>query len=64
MREGDIDLMQMFNIFNMGVGMTLIISQNEADNALKILKKNQIDAYIIGEITDNANNLLDKINIV
>ena len=64
MREGDIDLMQMFNIFNMGVGMTLIISQDEADNALKILKKNQIDAYIIGEITDNANNLLDKINIV
>ena len=64
MREGNIDLMQMFNIFNMGVGMTLIISQDEADNALKILKKNQIDAYIIGEITDNADNLLDKINIV
>ena len=64
MREGDIDLMQMFNIFNMGVGMTLIISQDEADNALKFLKKNQIDAYIIGEITDNANNLLDKIIIV
>ena len=55
---------QMFNIFNMGVGMTLIISQDEADNALKFLKKNQIDAYIIGEITDNADNLLDKINIV
>ena len=64
MREGNIDFTQMLNIFNMGVGMTLIISPDEADAALKILKLDNIDAYIIGEIADNSDGLLAKINII
>ena len=64
MSEGDIDFTQMLNIFNMGVGMTLILSPDEADAALKILKLDNIDAYIIGEIADNSDGLLAKINII
>ena len=40
----------MFNTFNMGVGMTAIVSQADAPRALEILKANGIDAYVLGEI--------------
>ena len=40
----------MFNTFNMGVGMTVIVSRKEAVRALEILKENGEDAYVIGEI--------------
>jgi phosphoribosylformylglycinamidine cyclo-ligase len=34
----------------MGVGMSVVVSKDEADKALEILKANGEDAYIIGEI--------------
>ncbi len=40
----------MFNTFNMGVGMSIVVSENEADAALKILKENGEDAYPVGRI--------------
>ena len=40
----------MFNTFNMGVGMTVIVSRKEAVRALEILKENGEDAYVIGAI--------------
>ena len=33
----------------MGVGMSIVVSKNDADKALQILKANGEDAYIIGE---------------
>ena len=41
----------MFNTFNMGVGMSIVVSKDEADKALEVLKANGEDAYIIGNIT-------------
>lgn len=64
MREGNIDEDQMFNIFNMGVGMTLILSPDSVDDALKILNENNINAYIIGEVIKNENPELNKVDIV
>ena len=40
----------MFNTFNMGVGMSIVVSKEDADRALEILKDNGEDAYVIGEI--------------
>ena len=40
----------MFNTFNMGVGMSVVVDKNDADKALEILKANSEDAYIMGEI--------------
>ena len=40
----------MFNTFNMGVGMSLIVSYDSADRALETLSRQGIDAYPIGEI--------------
>ncbi|WP_337760760.1 AIR synthase-related protein [Dysosmobacter sp.] len=40
----------MFNTFNMGVGMAVIVSPETADAALSALKAEGIDAYVCGEI--------------
>ena len=48
-KEGNIPERDMFNTFNMGVGMSIVVSKNDADKALEILKANGEDAYIIGE---------------
>ena len=40
----------MFNTFNMGVGMTMIVAKDDADKALAALKENGQDAYVIGEV--------------
>jgi phosphoribosylformylglycinamidine cyclo-ligase len=50
----------MFNTFNMGVGMSIIVSPEYAARAIDILHANGEDAYIIGEITESA----DKIQII
>ncbi|MBP3361177.1 MAG: phosphoribosylformylglycinamidine cyclo-ligase [Clostridia bacterium] len=47
---GGIPERDMFNTFNMGVGMSVTVSKNDADKALEILRANGEDAYIIGEI--------------
>lgn len=48
-KQGNIPERDMFNTFNMGVGMSVIVDKNDADRALEILKANGEDAYIIGE---------------
>jgi phosphoribosylformylglycinamidine cyclo-ligase len=40
----------MFNTFNMGVGMTVIVSREDAPTALNVLRANGEDAYVIGDI--------------
>jgi len=49
-REGKIPERDMFNTFNMGVGMAVVVDKLEADKAVACLKANGIDAYILGEI--------------
>lgn len=47
---GKISERDMFNTFNMGVGMSVIVSKEDADKAIATLKENGKDAYVIGEI--------------
>lgn len=49
-KKGNISERDMFNTFNMGVGMSVVVSKNDADTAVDILRNNGIDAYIMGEI--------------
>ena len=51
----------MFNTFNMGVGMSIVVPADEAEKALSILKREGEDAYVIGEITESAD---EKIRLV
>ena len=48
--KGNIPERDMFNTFNMGVGMTLVVSKETVDKALAALAENGVDAYVLGEI--------------
>jgi len=49
-KTGNIPERDMFNTYNMGVGMSVVVSKENADKALSVLKANGEDAYIIGEV--------------
>ncbi len=44
----------MFNTYNMGVGMTMIVAKDDADKALAALKEKRPDAYVIGEVVSGG----------
>jgi len=56
--RGGISERDMFNTYNMGVGMSIVVSAEDAEEALKILKNNGEDAYIIGEITESDEKII------
>ena len=47
---GNVPERDMFNTYNMGVGMTVVVPAAEVDTALEILRANGEDAYVIGTI--------------
>lgn len=49
-REGNIPERDMFNTFNMGVGMSVVVAKDDVEKTLEILKANGEDAYVMGEI--------------
>lgn len=49
-KEGGISEHDMFNTFNMGVGMTVIVSAEDAEKAISVLKDAGESPYVIGEI--------------
>lgn len=57
-KEGNISERDMFNTYNMGVGMSVVVSKDEADKALEILRANGEDAYIIGEIVKSDESVI------
>ncbi len=58
MKTGNIPERDMFNTFNMGVGMSAILDKNDADKALAVLKAAGQDAYIIGEIAESEEGVI------
>ena len=49
-RTGGISEHDMFNTFNMGVGMSIVVAKEDVPRALSVLKENGEDAYVLGEI--------------
>ena len=49
-KTGNIPERDMFNTFNMGVGMSIVVPRDQADRAIAILKEQGEDAYLLGEI--------------
>ena len=48
--KGGVSERDMFNTYNMGVGMSVVVPAAEADRAVAVLRENGVDAYPIGEI--------------
>ena len=58
-KKGNIPERDMFNTFNMGVGMSVVVAAEDAGTALQVLRANGEDAYIIGSIVESE----DKVQI-
>ena len=56
-KKGGISEHDMFNTFNMGVGMSIVVAKDDADRALEILRQCGEDAYIIGEIVKSEEKI-------
>jgi phosphoribosylformylglycinamidine cyclo-ligase len=56
-KTGGVCERDMFNTFNMGVGMSVVVSKEDADKALTILRANGESAYIMGEIVKSDNKI-------
>ena len=53
---GNISTQDMFNTFNMGVGMTLVVERKDVDKTLEIL--NSENAYVLGSIVKSDEKLI------
>lgn len=51
-KYGKVDHREMFNVFNMGVGMVLMVDPNDADQTVKMFNELGEKAYVIGNVTD------------
>lgn len=54
-KAGKVPHAEMFNVFNMGIGMILAIDANKADEAMQNLKSNNEQAYVIGKMIKREN---------
>jgi len=57
-KTGNIPERDMFNTFNMGVGMSVVVAAEDAETALAVLRENGEDAYVIGEIVASQDKVI------
>ena len=57
-KTGGIPERDMFNTFNMGVGMSVIVAKEDAETAISVLKAHGEDAYLLGEIVESDDGVI------
>ncbi len=58
MEKGSIPERDMFNTFNMGVGMTVVVDKNDVDKAIAAIKNAGEEAYVLGELIDSDEGVI------
>lgn len=59
-KEGEIEEKEAFRVFNMGIGMTVIVDQRYKDRVLNFFNENSYKAYFIGSIEKGDGKVLYK----
>jgi phosphoribosylformylglycinamidine cyclo-ligase len=57
-KVGNIPERDMFNTYNMGVGMSIVVAKEDTDKALEILKANGEEAYVIGSVIESDEGVI------
>ncbi len=57
-KTGNIPERDMYNTYNMGVGMSIVVSADQVEEALQILTENGEEAYVIGEIVTSDDKVV------
>ena len=56
-RKGGVSEHDMFNTFNMGVGMSAVVPESQAEEVLRILREAGVEAYAMGTVTEGENKI-------
>ena len=56
--KGNIPERDMYNTFNMGIGMAVIVPKNKVEESLEILKNAGEEAYLIGEVIEGNKEII------
>lgn len=62
-QQGNIETNEMYNIFNMGIGYTVIVDEKDVSRALKILAEQNVEAYQIGHIVKNESTAIELLGV-
>ncbi len=57
-KAGNVSERDMFNTYNMGVGMSIVVPADQADKAIEVLKAHGEDAYLIGKIVESDEEIV------
>lgn len=58
-QAGNIDHEEMFNVFNMGVGMLIAVEHSQVDQTLSLLKAQHEEAYVIGSVIERQHDAVE-----
>ena len=58
MKEGGVPERDMYNTYNMGVGMSVVVAKEDAERAIAILRENGEEAYILGEVVKSDEGVI------
>ncbi|MFF5513423.1 phosphoribosylformylglycinamidine cyclo-ligase [Staphylococcus capitis] len=62
-QQGNISTDEMYNIFNMGIGYTVIVDKKDVSTALAALQELDVKAYEIGEVIEDADTPLHLMGV-
>ena len=57
-KKGNVSEHDMFNTFNMGVGMSIVVAKEDVEKALSVLRANGEEAYVLGEIVKSDDGVI------
>jgi phosphoribosylformylglycinamidine cyclo-ligase len=57
-KQGNIDERDMFNTFNMGIGMSMVVAKEDADKAIETLRQNGETPYVLGELVEGDDGVI------
>ncbi|MBR0136115.1 MAG: phosphoribosylformylglycinamidine cyclo-ligase, partial [Clostridia bacterium] len=57
-KKGNIPERDMFNTFNMGVGMVATVPAEDVDKALAALRENGVEAYVVGDVIESEEGVI------
>ena len=57
-KVGGISERDMFNTFNMGVGMSIVVAPEDVDKALEVLSSSGEQPYVIGKIVKSDDKII------
>ena len=57
-KDGNIPERDMFNTYNMGVGMSIVVAPEDVEKSIEILKAHGEDAYVIGTVSEGSEKIV------